>query len=102
MTGSGCWVYGGYTFPTTLTVFSRYEFVNPNTDASRMASTRWVFGGVLPANLPEYVRMAAEYTLDVPQAIGALRRHGLTLEMMFNFSLTNARHLGAQSPTRSR
>ena len=85
MTGSGYWVYGGFTFPSALTLFSRYEFVNPNTDATNAGSTRFVFGGVLPANLPEYLRMAAEYTLDTPQATGGLKRHGLTLELMFNF-----------------
>ena len=85
MTGSGYWVYGGYTMPSALTMFSRYEFVNPNTDATDAGSTRWVLGGVMPANLPEYLRMAAEYTLDMPKAAGALKRHGFTLEMMFSF-----------------
>ena len=85
MNGSGYWVYGGYTLPSALTMFSRYEFVNPNSDASKAGNTRWVLGGVLPANLPQYVRMAAEYTLDIPQAFGGMKRHVITLEMMFNF-----------------
>ena len=85
MTGSGYWVYGGYTFPSALTVFSRYEFVNPNTDATKAASTRLALGGVLPVNLPEYLRLAAEYTLDTPQATAGLKRHGFVLELMFAF-----------------
>ena len=85
MTGSAYWIYGGYTFPRTVTAFSRYEFVNPNTDAINAGSTRFVLGGVLPVSLPEYLRLAVEYTLDTPRAPGAARRSGLTLETLFNF-----------------
>ena len=85
MTGSGYWAYGGYTFPSALTVFSRYEFVNPNTEGSNAGSTRFVLGGVLPVSLPEYLRIATEYTLDTPRAAGGSKRHGFALEMLFSF-----------------
>lgn len=88
MTGSAYWVYGGYTFPSALTVFSRYEFVNPNTDSTRAggaASTRFVLGGVLPVSLPQYLRLAAEYTLDTPHVTDGLRRNEFTAEVMFAF-----------------
>ena len=88
MTGSAYWVYGGYTFPSAFTVFSRYEFVNPNTDsttAGGAASTRFVLGGVLPVSLPQYLRLAAEYTLDTPRMTGGLKRNEFTAEMLFAF-----------------
>ena len=85
MTGLGYWVYGGYTFPSALTIFSRYEIVNPNTDATKEGNNRLAFGGVLPISLPEYLRLAAEYTLDTPRADGGLKKHRFSLEMMFAF-----------------
>jgi hypothetical protein len=86
MTGSGYWAYGGYTFKDpTLTVFGRYEFVNPNTDASNLGNTRLVLGGVLPVSLPEYLRLAAEYTLDTPRMSGGNKTHALALQVSFTF-----------------
>lgn len=85
MTGTGYWVYGGYTLPSSLTVFSRYEVVNPNTDVDGEGNVRWALGGVLPVNIPEYVRLAAEYTLDMPRASGSTKVHGLGIELMFAF-----------------
>ena len=83
--GSGFWGYAGYTFPSTLTAFGRLDYVNSNRDIANTGNTRYVLGGVLPINLPEYLRMAAEYTLDSPHAPASLKRHGLTLEAMLNF-----------------
>lgn len=86
ITGMGYWAYGGYMFPKPkLTVFGRWEFVDPNTDVDDNGTTRFVFGGVVPVGLPEYLRFALEGALDVPQAAGAAKRTGLTLEMMLNF-----------------
>lgn len=83
--GSGLWGYAGYTFPSALTAFGRLDYVNSNRDVANTGNTRYVLGGVLPMNLPEYLRMAAEYTLDSPHAPAGLKRHGLTLEAMLNF-----------------
>ena len=86
VTGNGFWGYAGYTFPSSsLTTFGRYEYVNSNKDVAKSGNTRYVLGGVLPATLPEYLRLALEYTLDNPRAISGLKRHGLTLEAMLNF-----------------
>ena len=85
ITGTGYWAYAGYTFPETLTLFGRYEFVDPNRDVARSENRRFVFGSVLPVSLPEYLRFAAEYTLDNPRAAGSHKRHGITAEAMLNF-----------------
>ena len=85
VTGSGYWAYAGYTLPMSLTLFSRYEYVDPNRDVTRNENRRFVFGSVLPVNLPEYLRFAAEYTLDSPRATGANKSHGLAAEAMLNF-----------------
>jgi len=84
--GTGFWVYGGYTAKDpNLTLFSRYEFVNPNRDVAKAGTSRFVLGTVLPFSLPEYLRFAAEYTLDIPQATGSFKKHGFTAELMINF-----------------
>jgi hypothetical protein len=85
VTGNGYWAYAGYTLPASLTVFGRYEVTNTDTDADRSGNRRFVLGSVLPVNLPEYLRFAAEYTLDRPRPTGSNKRHGLTAEMMLNF-----------------
>ncbi len=85
MSGSGYWLYGGYTLPNSLTMFGRYEFVDTNRDVANQGNKRFVLGSVLPISLPEYLRLGAEYTLDIPRATGALKKHGAALEVMFNF-----------------
>lgn len=84
----GYWAYGGYSLPvqqTSWTLFGRYEFVDPNTDLGSDGSRRFVFGSVLPLNLPEYLRLSVEYALDLKQLSGAPKRNGLTGEVMLNF-----------------
>ncbi len=84
--GIGYWVSGQYTFPgPTLTLFSRYEFVDPDTKVNLNGNRRFVAGGVLPVNLPEYLRFAVEFRRDMPQEAAALRRSNLALEMMLSF-----------------
>ena len=91
--GLGYWFYGGYTFRlgktaeedgTPLTLFSRYEFADSDTRTGDNANRRIVGGVVLPVSLPEYLRLALEYTYDFPQG-GLLKQHGLTGELMLNF-----------------
>ncbi len=85
--GLGYWFSGQYMFPeaASLTLFGRYERVDPNTDVDNDANGRWVLGGVLPVGLPEYLRLALEGAVDVPQLSGAPKKYGLTAEVMLNF-----------------
>lgn len=84
--GFGYWFSAQYTAPApTLTLFGRFEFVDPDTRAALDGNRRWVVGSVLPVNLPEYLRFAVEYRRDIPQAIEALRRSNLALELMLTF-----------------
>jgi len=83
--GLGYWFSGQYTFPkSALTVFGRYEFVDPNTDASGDANRRLVGGVVLPINLPQYMRWALEYRLDTPQG-GGPKTSNITTQFLLNF-----------------
>jgi hypothetical protein len=93
VTGFGYWLYAGYSIGlksggddagNPLTLFGRYEFLDPNTDVAANAKRRLVAGWVLPLLRPEYLRAALEYGLDFPQG-GAPKRHGLTAELMLNF-----------------
>lgn len=89
--GVGYWFQGGYMFPnTSVTVFGRFEYVDPNTDIPTdstvsKANRRYVLGGVVPIGLPEYLRFALEGTLDTPTAAGALKKYGVTAQLMLNF-----------------
>jgi hypothetical protein len=85
--GLGWWVSGQYMVPqaASLTVFGRYERVDPNTQTANDARSRWVVGSVLPVGLPQYLRLALEGAVDVPQAPGAPKRYGAVAQVMLNF-----------------
>jgi len=84
--GYGYWFSGQYHFPKpALTLFSRYEFIDPDTRTADDGTRRFVLGAVLPVNLPEYLRLTAEYLLDIPQASGAPKRHSVAGEVQFVF-----------------
>jgi hypothetical protein len=84
--GSAYWISGQYTIrPSKLTVFSRWELVDPNTDGDDDARRRFVLGSVLPVNLPEFMRLALEYRLDRPQGSGRSKTNGLAAEFMLTF-----------------
>ncbi len=68
-----------------LTLYGRYEALDPNTDATNDGSKRIVFGSVLPVSLPEYLRLSVEYALDLKQAPGLPKRNAVTGEIMLNF-----------------
>jgi hypothetical protein len=86
ISGMGYWVSGQYFFPkSSLAVFGRYEFVDPNTDVADNGTTRFVLGGVVPIGLPEYLRFALEGALDTPQNSALPKKTGLTAELMLNF-----------------
>ena len=86
LSGTGYWIYGGYTAkPTYLTVFGRYELLDPNRAISNDALRRVVIGSVLPVNVPEYLRLGLEYFFDNPQGSGALKRQGARAEFQVAF-----------------
>jgi hypothetical protein len=85
ITGSGFWGYAGYTFPSSLTAFGRYEYVDSNKDVANSGNVRYAIGSVLPVNLPEYLRLAAEYTLDAPRPTNSLKKHAFIVQALLNF-----------------
>ncbi len=86
--GVGWWVSAQYSFvtekETKLTLFSRYERVNPNTALTNAADRRFVLGSVVPINLPQYLRWALEYHLDSPQGGGA-KTNNFATELRLTF-----------------
>jgi hypothetical protein len=86
--GLGWWVSARYSFvtdkETKLTLFSRYERVNPNTALTDAANRRLALGGVVPINLPQYLRWAIEYHLDSPQG-GAAKTNNFATELRLTF-----------------
>ena len=86
VTGSAYWASGQYFLPKTpLALYTRYEFLDPNTDADADARRRWVVGGVMPVNVPEYLRLGLEYILDRPQADAGPREQRLAAEVLVAF-----------------
>lgn len=84
--GNGYWLYGGFTSkPTLLTLYTRYEFLDPNRKGADDALRRFVVGSVLPVNVPEYLRLGLEYFRTTPQGAGALKRQGLKGEVQLAF-----------------
>lgn len=84
--GFGYWGQAQYMIPPhSVTLFGRWEFADPDTDVDDNANRRFVFGGVVPLNLPEYLRLALEYALDFPQGPGSKNTNGFMAEMMLNF-----------------
>lgn len=87
--GLGYWFSGQYYFGGSggppLTLFARYEVVDPDTDTDENANRRYVLGGVLPITLPEYLRLAAEYWLDDPQGPGIPKQNNIAAEIMLSF-----------------
>jgi hypothetical protein len=84
--GYGYWFSGQYHFPNpALTLFSRYEFIDPDTRTADDGNHRFVLGAVLPVNVPQYIRLTAEYLLDIPQAAGVPKQHSATAEIQLIF-----------------
>lgn len=84
--GYGYWASGHYLVPgPALTVFGRYEFVDPDTRAGQNGTRRFVLGSVLPVSLPEYLRAALEFRTDRPQDPGVPRRSALAAQLMLSF-----------------
>lgn len=84
--GQAFWLSGQYTFrPAPVTLFTRWEVRDPDGDSDADADRRFVAGGVLPLNLPEFLRLAVEYRRDLPQGGVRLRRNGLAAEFQMTF-----------------
>ena len=86
LTGTGYWVSGLYAFPTSfVSVYGRYEGLDPDRDVTNGGLQRVVFGGIVPVIGPPYLRLAVEFFLDMPQLSGAPKRQGVTTQLQFNF-----------------
>lgn len=84
--GAAWWVSGQYTLKTwPLTVFSRWEQLDPDSDADNDSRNRFVLGSVLPVNVPQFMRLALEYRLDRFPGTGLPRTNGLAAEFMITF-----------------
>lgn len=85
--GYGYWFSGQYVVPSSsLTFYGRYEFVDPDSDASDDANRRYVLGSLLPVNLPEYLRLNVEFWRDDPQSgTGGVAQNNLAAEVMLAF-----------------
>jgi hypothetical protein len=84
--GYGYWLSGQYFVGNpALTLFGRYEFVDPDTRTDSDGNHRFVAGAVLPLSLPEHLRLTAEYTLDKPQAAGAPKTSTMIAEVQLIF-----------------
>jgi hypothetical protein len=83
--GVAYWVSGQYFVPkSSLTLYGRYEFLDPNTSATGDGIHRYVLGSVLPVTVPEYLRCAVEYHLDAPQG-GLPKTNNLTAALTLTF-----------------
>ena len=86
VSGSAYWVAGSYTLPKSfLTMYGRYEFLNPDRSVGDAGFKRFVLGSVLPINVPEYLRMGVEYFHDSPRADGLPTRQGIYTEVQLAF-----------------
>ena len=66
--GYAYWFSAQYLFPhPTLTLFGRYEFLDPSTTTTNDGLGRFVFGGALPIDQLQYLKLTAEYVNDSPQ-----------------------------------
>ncbi len=84
--GSAYWLSGAYIVPEKhFTVYGRYEFVNSNRDVADAGTRRFVFGGVLPVNVPEYMRLGIEYFHDSPRLSTAPTKQGLFADVHLAF-----------------
>ncbi|MBI3568856.1 MAG: hypothetical protein HY084_11725 [Gemmatimonadetes bacterium] len=84
--GQSYWAQGQYTFKRSpLSVFGRYEFVDPDRDAVDRSRQRYVLGAVLPINVPEYLRWSIELFRDSYRSAATPERNGLSTQLQFVF-----------------
>lgn len=84
--GYGYWLSAQYgRAAPALTLFGRYEFLDPDTRVSFDANRRLVAGAIVPVNLPQYLRLAVEYRLDNPEASSAPTTSAAVAEVQLIF-----------------
>lgn len=84
--GASYWVQGQYTAAQqALTVFGRYEFLDPDRDAAGASRTRTLVGAVVPMNLPEYFRWSIEVFRDSFASSASPQRTGLSTRLQVAF-----------------
>ncbi|MBI2407576.1 MAG: hypothetical protein HYV19_04670 [Gemmatimonadetes bacterium] len=85
-TGDSYWLQGQYTTRRRpLTLFGRYEALNPDRDVASASRTRTVAGLVLPFSLPEYFRWSVELFRDTYRSAASPRRDGLATRLQVAF-----------------
>lgn len=83
--GYSYWVSGQYFLPNSeLTLYGRYEFLDPNSSAASDGVSRFVVGTVIPLTLPQYLRFALEYHLDAPQG-GLAKTNNVTAALSLTY-----------------
>lgn len=83
--GLAYWFSGQYfVAKPSLTLYGRYEFLDPNTSVANDGTRRYVIGSILPVTLPEYLRCAVEYHLDAPQG-GLPKTNNVTATVTLTF-----------------
>lgn len=83
--GVAYWFSGQYFVgKPALTLYGRYEFLDPNTSVPADGIRRYIAGSVLPVTSPEYLRCALEYHLDVPQG-GLAKTNSVRAVMSLTF-----------------
>ncbi len=84
--GRSLWVQGQYTAKgNPLTVFGRYEVLDPDRDVADVARARALLGAVLPMSLPEYFRWSVELFRDSYQSSALPQRTGLATRLQVSF-----------------
>lgn len=84
--GRSYWVQGQYTAKgRPLTLFGRYEMLNPDRDAADASRTRALVGAVVPMSLPEYFRWSVELFRDSYKSAATPQRTGLATRLQVAF-----------------
>lgn len=69
--GYSYWLSAQYLFPDpALSLFGRYEYLDPSTTTANDARGRFVLGGVLPIDPLQHIKFTAEFVHDKPQGPG--------------------------------
>lgn len=84
--GTSYWMQGQYAAQRLpLTLFGRYEFLDPDRAAAAVSRTRSMVGAVVPINLPEYFRWSVELFRDTYQSATTPQRAGLATRLQVAF-----------------
>lgn len=85
-TGQSYWMQGNYTLKQNpLTLYGRYEWLEPDRSAADASHERYVVGAVLPINVPEYLRWSIELFRDSYRSAATPQRQGLSTQLQVAF-----------------